>query len=174
MNSDPRTDESHDLATGEVSTPEESGPQQTPLARKGNDDLDPDAKPHMASIQTLWSRPVRLLVVVLLVGAAVAYTLFGTILARNVTFNMSQNIDPGRSNGIRRFSRESIIDVWQTMWAKAPDFGTIDLTRGILLVSTVAFFVAFALVITLIFVPSRREWATDLSDEPASDTIAGD
>ena len=143
-------------------------------AKDAKADNIPDATPHMASIQTLWSRSVRSLVVVLLVGAAVAYALFGTVLARNVTFNMSQSIDPGRSNGIRRFSRETIMGVWRTMWDKAPDFGTVDLTRGILLVSTVAFFAAFALVIMLIFVPSRREWAASLGDDQASDTISGD
>ena len=137
-------------------------------------DVVSDATPHMASIETLWSRPVRWLVVVFLVGAAVAYCVFGTLLARNVTFNQSQGIDPGASNGIRRFYRETILGVWRTMWDKAPDFGTIDLTRGILLVSTMAFFAAFALVISLIFVPSRQEWTASLGDGQESDTIAGD
>lgn len=104
--------------------------------------------------------------------ASLVYLLFGTILARNVTFN--RLVDEGAYNGIRRFRRETIMDVWQTMWDKAPDFGSIDLTRGILVVSTVAFFAAFALIIALIFVPSRQEWAAGLGEGQESDTISGD
>lgn len=130
--------------------------------------------PHMAPVLTLATRGVRSLIVTVIAAMVIAYVLLGTILARNVTFNMSQNIDPGASNGIRRFSRESIMDVWRTMWDKAPDFGSIDLTRSILLISTVVFFAAFALIVALIFVPSRQEWAAGFEDGQESDTISGD
>ena len=174
MSSDSKTDGFEKTVGDEVPAPDAIQREVEFPGTSAKADDSPDVTPQMASAKSLWSRPVRSIVVVLLVGVVVAYTLFGTLLARNVTFNQSQAIDPGASNGIRRFYRETILDVWQTMWAKAPDFGTIDLTRGILLVSTLAFFAAFALVIMLIFVPSRREWAASLGDDQASDTISGD
>ncbi len=137
-------------------------------------DIVSDVSPRMAHAETMWLAGVRSLIVLVVVGAIFAYVAFGSVLARNVTFNMSQAIDPGAANGIRRFRRETIMDVWQTMWDRAPGFGSIDLTRGILLVSTVAFFAAFVMIVTLVFVPSRREWATGLSDGQQSDTISGE
>ncbi len=151
-------------------SPRDAGP--IPIIPESNS--EPDVTPHMAPVETLLTRGVRSLIVTVIAASVIAYVLFGTILARNVTFNMSQNIDPGASNGIRRFSRESIMDVWRTMWDKAPDFGSIDLTRSILLISTVVFFAAFALIIALIFVPSRQEWAAGFEDGQESDTISGD
>lgn len=133
---------------------------------------DPGSVPHLAPVESLWSQQVRTIVIGAVVVASLVYLLFGTVLARNVTFN--RLIDEGAYNGIRRFRRETIMDVWRTMWDKAPDFGSIDLTRIILLISTVAFFAAFASIITLVFVPSRREWAAGLGVGQESDTISGD
>lgn len=163
---------------GQVNGPDsgltDSLPDAKPVARGIKQDPVSDVTPHMAPVEALWSRRIRTIAVIVIAAVVIGYVLFGTILARNVTFNMSQNIDPGRTTGIRRFSRESIVDVWQTIWDKAPDFGSIDLTRGILAVSTVAFFAAFALIIALIFVPSRQEWAAGLVEGQESDTISGD
>ena len=132
----------------------------------------PETSPRMALVELPLSSGIRALLVMVVVVAFLAYVAFGTVLARNVTFN--RLVDPGALHGIRRFRRETITEVWQTMWERAPDFGTIDLTRGILLVSTVAFFAAFVMIISLVFVPSRREWAAGLGDGQESDTISGD
>ncbi len=148
-------------------------PAESELAREPfKADLDSDQAPRMAPAETMLSSGLRIIIVVGVVVAILAYLAFGTVLARNVTFN--RLLDQGALNGIRRYSRETILDVWRTMWDRAPDFGSIDLTRGILLVSTVAFFAAFVMIITLVFVPSRREWAAGLGDGQESDTIAGD
>lgn len=132
----------------------------------------PDTSPRMALVELPLSSGIRALLVMVVVVACLAYVAVGTVLARNVTFN--RLVDPGALHGIRRYGRETITSVWRTMLARAPDFGSIDLTRGILLVSTVAFFAAFVMIVTLVFVPSRREWATGLGDGQESDTISGD
>ena len=135
---------------------------------------DPVTPSRIATVGSLWTKPVRWVVTGVVVLAAVAYVLFGTVLARNVTYNMSGAIDPGRSNGIPRYSRETIASVWRTMWDKAPDFGSIDATRAILLVATVAFFLAFAAVVTLVFVPGQPEWAASLTDRQDPDHATGE
>ena len=135
---------------------------------------DPATPSRIATVGSLWTRPVRWVVTGVVLIAALAYVLFGTVLARNVTYNMSGAIDPGASNGIPRYSRETITSVWRTMWDKAPDFGSIDATRAILLVATVAFFLAFAAVLMLVFVPGQREWAASLADRQDPDRAASE
>ncbi len=149
-----------------------SGEEMEPAIIGATVDVTSAPVPHLAPVESIWSRSVRTIVIGVVIVASLVYLLFGTILARNVTFN--RLIDEGAYNGIRRFRRETIMDVWRTMWDRAPDFGSIDLTRGILLVSTVAFFAAFVMIVTLVFVPSRREWATGLGDGQESDTVSGD
>lgn len=128
--------------------------------------------PHLAAVDALWTRPVRALVVTLVILATVGYAVFGTVLARNVTFN--RLVDPGAKNGIPRFVRETTMSVWQTMWDRAPAFGSIDLTRMVLLTSTVVFFLAFAFIVVTVFVPSWREWSSSLSDGQSRDVSAGE
>ena len=142
------------------------GEAATPVVAKRDD------VPQLAVVESLWSRPVRIVVASVVVVAIVGYSLFGTILARNVTFN--RLVDPGARNGIRSFARETIVGVWQTMWDRAPAFGSIDLTRTVLLVSTLVFFLAFAFIIFTVFVPSREEWNADLDDRGNPDTSPGD
>jgi hypothetical protein len=127
------------------------------------------ATPHIAVVDSLWSRPVRAVVLAVIVVASLGYALFGTVLARNVTYNMSGAIDPGASNGIPRYSRETIASIWQTMWDKAPDFGSVDAIRIVLVVATLLFFMAFAVIITLIFVPARQEWTASFGESQESE-----
>lgn len=127
------------------------------------------ATPHLATVDSLWSRPARAIVLGIIIVAGLVYVLFGTVLARNVTYNMSPAIDPGASNGIRRYSRETIASIWQTMWDKAPDFGSVDAIRIVLLVATLLFFIAFAAIIMLIFVPARQEWTASFGESQESE-----
>lgn len=120
--------------------------------------------PRLAAVGSPWSKPVRFIALGVIIVASLAYVLFGTVLARNVTFNMSSDIDPGAKNGIPRYSRETVMNIWRTMWDKAPDFGSVDATRTILLVATVSFFAAFAAIVLLVFVPAREEWSASLGD----------
>lgn len=131
-------------------------------------------KPHLASVESLWSRPARVVAIAVILLAMLIYGLFGTVLARNVTFNISHSIDPGAKSPIPRYSRETIASIWRTMWDKAPDFGSVDATRLILLVATVAFFAAFAAIIMLVFVPARQEWSASLGERQDPERPAGD
>ena len=133
----------------------------------------PDAVPQIAGVESLSSRPIRMVVVTVVLVAVIGYASLGTVLARNVTFNISDSVDPGAYNGIRRYTRETIMSVWRTMWDRAPEFGSIDMTRMVLLISTIVFFVAFATIIVTVFVPSRREWLSGLEDDQTRDASPG-
>jgi hypothetical protein len=122
------------------------------------------AEPVLAERQdapALWTRPVRLAVFAVVSLAGLAYLAFGTVLARNVTYNL--NVDEGAYNGIPRFSRESMMSVWSTMLDRAPDFGSTDLIRLVLVGGGAAFLVASIAILYLTLVPSRGEWSADLS-----------
>lgn len=132
----------------------------------------------LAPVRDLWTSPVRATIAGVVVAALAAYVAFGSILARNVTFNIygggvDGNGDWGAYAAIRRFRRESVIDVWTTMWNRSPDFGSVDLTRWLIAGGAVVFLVGSIALLAVTFVPSTQAWQASL-DPADGDARPGD
>lgn len=128
----------------------------------------------LAPVRDLWTSPVRATIAGVVVVALAAYVAFGSILARNVTFNLYAGTgDWGSYNAIRRFRRESVIDVWTTMWNRSPDFGSVDLTRWLIAGGAVVFLVGSIALLAVTFVPSTQAWQASL-DPADGDARPGD
>ena len=121
--------------------------------------------PRLASqgpVPSVLSPHLRAWIIGVIAVIGVAYLLFGTVLARNVSYNIMTAIDPGSSTALRRYQRQSIVSIWHTMVDRAPDFGSVTLMQAVLIVSVVVFVVAAVAVCYIAFVPSEEAWASDI------------
>lgn len=113
-------------------------------------------------VRTIFGQTARAWIVGVVAVIGVAYLLFGTVLARNVTYNIMSAIDPGSSSPLRRYQRQSIVSIWHTMVHRAPDFGSVPAMQVVLVVSAVVFVVAAIALCYVAFVPSEEAWASDI------------
>lgn len=121
--------------------------------------------PRLASqglVRAVLSPNLRAWIIGVIAMLGVAYLLFGTVLARNVSYNIMPKIDPGSYSPIPRYHRQSIVSIWHTMIDRAPDFGSVTLIQVVFIISVVIFLVASVAVCSIAFVPSEEAWASDI------------
>ena len=131
----------------------------------GNQRPGETEQPRLAAVRpvsAILSSTVRAWIVGVVAVIGVAYLLFGTVLARNVTYNIMLDIDPGSKSPLRRYQRQSIVSIWHTMVHRAPDFGSVPVMQVVLVVSAVVFVVAAIALCYVAFVPSEEAWASDI------------